>query len=406
MRMDRNRLHIGTYILQPYARTQKHIQDLADCGLDFVVCVDRDSSMLDLFEQHRIGAIVLGIVPSWFGGLGENAGTMSQTNGMDAYEQSAEAFLDHPAIWGIDVGDEPSALDFPYYGKVIDFVNSHFKNQFAYLNLYPSYGMLATNTPDEIKKQLGTENYEQYIERYCKYVNTDYICCDYYPYSSNFTDFFNNLITVSNACRKYNRHFWIILQVNSHRPENTITVNQLRFQAYTALAFGAEVLNWACYTAGWWYNQVLDEDGNQTPQYNRLKQVNSEILALAEKYMRYNTVATHFVGSSDLFAGVSSMPIDTLHTTSFKNLKDVNGLPLIVGEMVSRSDAEGCALMLSPVGDPMDGKPLSYHIQFCVNGNCTVHAWNGKSELPVSKNADGSYSLCTESNIGVLLIAE
>ena len=35
-RMDRTKLNIGTYILQPYARSEAHIKDLADAGVDFV----------------------------------------------------------------------------------------------------------------------------------------------------------------------------------------------------------------------------------------------------------------------------------------------------------------------------------------------------------------------------------
>ena len=36
-RMNRNRLNIGTYFLRPYACSEAHVKDLADCGIDFVV---------------------------------------------------------------------------------------------------------------------------------------------------------------------------------------------------------------------------------------------------------------------------------------------------------------------------------------------------------------------------------
>ena len=38
-KMDRSRLNIGAYILQDYARTEQHIMDVADCGIDFIVCM-------------------------------------------------------------------------------------------------------------------------------------------------------------------------------------------------------------------------------------------------------------------------------------------------------------------------------------------------------------------------------
>ena len=63
-RMDRNRLNIGVYHLKPYARTEAHIKDLADCGIDFVICMDsKDRAALDLFHKYGVGAIVSGIVP-------------------------------------------------------------------------------------------------------------------------------------------------------------------------------------------------------------------------------------------------------------------------------------------------------------------------------------------------------
>ena len=137
-RMDRGKLNIGVYHLRPYARTEAHIKDLADCGVDFVICMDYDRPALDLFSKYGVGAIVSGIVPGWWGGDGDNAGKLEETNPLSKYEEAAASFKDHPAIWGIDIGDEPSALDFPYYAKVMAKVEELFPNQFAFLNLYPT----------------------------------------------------------------------------------------------------------------------------------------------------------------------------------------------------------------------------------------------------------------------------
>ena len=174
-RMDRSRLNIGVYHLKPYARTEAHIKEVADCGIDFVVCMDDDRPALDLFSKYGVGAIVSGIVPGWWGGDGNNAGTMATVNTWDKYKAAAAAFTDHPAIWGIDVGDEPSALDFPYYGQVIDYVNSAFPNQFPYLNLYPNYASVSQNNAEETVNQLGTPTYAEHIRRYCECIPSDYL---------------------------------------------------------------------------------------------------------------------------------------------------------------------------------------------------------------------------------------
>jgi len=405
MRLDRKKLNIGTYCLQPYARTEEHIRDMAACGIDFVIGLDYDKETLDLFSRYGIGAVVSGIVPGWFGGMGENAGQMEKINPLEKYDNIRDSFSDHPAIWGVDVGDEPSALDFPHYGKIIDRVNCSFPNQFAYLNLYPNYGMLATNTAEEIKRQLGTETYNQYIEQYCHCVNTDYICCDFYPYSSNVKEFYNNFLVVAKACNEYDRHFWMVLQVNSHREDVSVSLNQLRFQAYTAMAFGAEVITWACYTAGWWYHQVLDAHGNKTEQYNKLQCVNREIKLLAERYMRYRNIATFFVGEFDPL-GLHAVPLEAFHSEVFCDLKDENNLPLVIGQMCSREALDDHALMICPADDPMDVAQRSYRLCFKVTGARKIHAWDGCGELPVSQDRDGYYRLNILSNQGVFIEAE
>lgn len=112
---------------------------------------------------------VRNISKSW-----QTAGTMEQSNPFIQYVEAAERFEDHPAIWGVSTGDEPSALDIPYYGKVIDFVEEHYPNQFAYLNLYPDYALNPKGTEEETRKGLRTSTYEECIEAYCRHVDTDY----------------------------------------------------------------------------------------------------------------------------------------------------------------------------------------------------------------------------------------
>ena len=132
---------------------------------------------------------------------------------------------------GIDVGDEPSALDFPYYGRVMDYVNRAFPNQFPYLNLYPNYASVSQNNAQETVNQLGTATYDEHIQKYCENVPVDYICYDFYLYSINVTKHYENLRVVADACRNTGRSMWIVLQVNSNKPAEWMSENNLRFQA-------------------------------------------------------------------------------------------------------------------------------------------------------------------------------
>ena len=382
-RMDPTRLHIGTYTLAPYAQTEAHIRDLAACGIDLLVCLRAGRPVLDLLHKYGVGAVLSGAVPGWFGGKGENAGTMEAERTLAHYEEAAKNFEDHPAVWGIDCGDEPSSLDFPHYGKILQRVEELFPNQFAYLNIYPAYAMLAANTPQEVREQLGCDTYKEYIDRYCRHVPMDYLCLDHYVYSSTKENLHETMGTAAEACRKTDRRLWTVLQVNSSDPEKWISIPQLRFQAYTALAYGSEVLTWACYTAGWWHNFVVDKEGNKTEQYEKLKAVNCEILAIAEEYMRYKNTATHQTN------GCLSLPWATL-----------TGDAMTAGEMTARDGSGKTALLLAPADETAD-----CHVTLSAPGKkLTLHA--GSETTQLLPDADGCCGFVLKDGMGVLLTAE
>ena len=64
-RLNRTRFHIGAYCLAPYARTRRHIREIAECGLDLMIGVPNDRTVLDHFAENGVGAVVNGVVPGW-----------------------------------------------------------------------------------------------------------------------------------------------------------------------------------------------------------------------------------------------------------------------------------------------------------------------------------------------------
>lgn len=405
-RMDRSRLNIGTYILQPYARTEQHIRELSECGIDFVIGMDCDIPTLDLFYRYNVGAVVGGVVPGWWGGDGDNAGKMESTNPMDRYCSGAEKFTDHPAIWSVDTGDEPSALDFPYYGKIFAKMKELFPKQFPYLNLYPNYASVAVNDSAQTVNQLGTATYDGHIDAYCRNVGADYICYDFYVYSCSVPKMFENLICVANAARRTGRDMWIVLQVNSNKPEQWLSANMLRYQANTAMAFGTRVITWACYTAGWWYNQVLDSEGNKTEQYEKLRQVNREIKTLSSVYDRYENTETDFTGFSgtEWLAGTKIESADVLDTGIFMDVHARDGSALVIGEMRAKSGS-GYALFIAAADDPYDTSGKETEIVFSVPSR-TVCAYDGSGKLPLYTTGKDCYSVRTRSSQGLIITAD
>jgi len=408
-RMDRSRLLIGAYCLQPYAGSEAHVRDIAACHIDFMVAVSRHmEDTLDAFAAHGIGAIVNGVVPGWWGGSGQN-GSMALCNPLDTYATAAAGFRDHPAIWGIDAGDEPCLSDFDHYGKVVALINRAFPHQFAYLNLCPSYGITADNGEEAILAQLGTASYEEYLTQACEKIPTDYLCYDFYQYSFPDTTVgiakaLENLRIASEIARRHGKSLWIVLQVNSHRPDAWISEQQLRYQAFSAMAFGVETILWACYTAGWFYHNVLDEKGEKTQQYDRLQAVNTALHTLGKPYMNYRTVATYCAG----FDEECNLPTgDSFTNACFCSVKEESGKPLLIGDMVSREkDHASRALFLCAAADPLGCRAEVSRLVFAAADGWRVSAFGGNGPVSLTPSENGSYHVTIPDGDGILLVAE
>lgn len=373
-RMDRSRLQIGAYCLASYARTEAHVRDVKDCGIDFLYGIPAsDRATLDLCAKYGIGVIATGAVPFWHGMGGEQAGRMKDLRPMQPYVDALAEFSDHPAVWMLDFVDEASALDFPWIGEVSRLLRDGAPaGVLPFVNLYPNYASVARNTDGEAKSQLGTATYREHVASYVRNVPLDYICYDFYLYSAGkaarekyLRRNYDNMKDVADACRAAGRDFWYVPQVNSVRPDLWLSENMLRYQAYCALAHGARVIAWACWSrepydetpdmpglVGWWTNNVLTLDGRRTEQYEKLRKVNAELHGFGERYSRYRGTATHFVSG------------DPLDTECFSGLKADDGALLIVGEMTARDGGAGRALVVFAADDPFDEHPAVHRVSF------------------------------------------
>ena len=391
--MDDSRLLIGAYCLQVNARTDAHVEAIRECGVDFIVGIPAsDTNTLDIFARHGVGAVVNKVVARWTDEI---------------------TFREHPAIWAVDIGDEPPATEFERYGRLIDGLKEKMPGVPLYMNLNPNYGRVAENTELQVMEQLGTESYEKYIAAYCEEVPLDYLSYDFYPYWEGerqqwlLSRMYDNFIVVAEACRKTGRAFWYIPQLNSRPGCVPLSANMLRFQANVALSFGATVITWGCWSNGWWENNVLDKDGRQTEQYAKLREANLGLKRIGQEYMRFKNVRTHFVGfgNGTRFApGIPVDKVDAFDAGPFSGLRASNGAPILVGEMEPRRQGTwGKALFVTAVDDPLDEHHEEFSLLFKANG---VKAFGANGPVEVLRAQDGFCAVPIESCGGVLLVAE
>lgn len=399
-RFDRSKLLIGTYYLMPYAQTEEHVKQLVAANIDFVIAEPRNDNLLNLLHKYNIGIFPKGILPQ------DEYRRTEDSLSIEKYEEAAHNYVDHPAIWGVFVGDEPAAGQFSTYGKLINSLPRLFPGLTPHLGLRGSCFQDFYTAGKDPRKIYEADSYQEYIDKFVENVNLDYIAYDNYVYIVPMATYLENFEIVANKCRETKRDFWFCGQVNNQDEKYIVSENMMRYQAYTALSYGAKVISWGCWTKGWWGNNVVDEYGNTTEQYAKLCKVNSELKKTGEIYMKYENKSTHYLGFygtpflsyKDKKTGklISLKSENNIQLGAFNNLK-IEGGSAIVGYFENDNSQ---AIMIADHSDPRDLGTVVAEISFTTDKKVSA-IYNGE---PVQiENKDGKYSVSISHCCGVFI---
>lgn len=385
--LDRTQFHIGCYAFTgSRAQTPEHVADAKALGLDFVLGgIWPKCPCYEDFATNGISACAAFLISKWKNNPRRPAEEVLRDNPpefIEALLDEFEAEHHHPGIGMLGIWDEPSAEAFPFWAEVVRRIDARYGEGAASLNLFPNYASVAENSDSEAKSQLGTASYAEHIARYVATVPTPFIMFDHYPIydtparTHQFSaQWYGNLREVAVACRASGRDMRVGGQANS-RPiggeksgkwAEPPTENQLRYQAFSAMAFGANCIIWGCWN-GWWTNNLMNADGTLGQQYYRVLPVNAEIRRLAGPYMEFRNVATHFVGFGDDLQGLGKfriVPVPALNLPAAKGLAATDGSSLVVGEMEARAAGDSRrALFIYAANDPEDIRRETHTVRF------------------------------------------
>ena len=393
-RMDRSRFQIGVFGYSDKLSDENRVREMKECGIDYVYGVPvKARNVLDNLSKYGMGCVVDGVIPKPWGG-GTRKAELLQGDFKGSFTSALDDYLmrmDHPAVWMFSFSDEPNAMDFPDMGHIVSLTHEKCPDIPVYVNLFPNYALAAENSVSEVVSQLGTSNYIAHVESYDRCLALDYLSFDHYIYNdnreksiSNVARLQENFRIVADVCRRSGRSLWFVPQVNT-QPKNKIkmSLNKLRFQAYLAMAYGAESLTWACWYPRWWDCNVYDRnDVRDDEVYGRLKAVNGEIRALSSKYMAYRNVRTECIGGH----GAAAEYNDGL----FKRVRAVDGAPLVVGGMVGRKGT-GQALLIFAAADPWGESSRERTVSF----ECPkpIFARGVGGSMPVVRRQDGTCAI-------------
>lgn len=269
----------------PTEFTQERFAEVA--GANFTVAMVQASSpeetkkALDLCKASGIKALV-GDSRVHLRKRGED----TFTEGLDA---TVADYSGNPALWGYYVIDEPSAGSFNKIGEVNRHLLEKDPKHVPFVNLFPTYAS---------KQQLGAFSYEQYVDEFCRVVGPKMLSYDHYALMADGSvrpDYFANLEIIRRQSIKHKVDFNYILLSVPHGPYADPAEGDIRWQASTALAYGARGLMYFTYTTPkdpqWdFHDAIIDANGKQTAKYAIAKKVNGEIKMLGPTLMRLKSV--------------------------------------------------------------------------------------------------------------------
>ena len=383
---DRTKFHIGVYAFdnalgKEGAFTETMIKTLSDCRIDIITNQMCDLELADMLQKYGLNFFYLE---------------------MPRGENLPAEILNHPACYGINLRDEPNSADLPGVGQRLLEIRDLFPDKISYVNLYPIQAG---------RGDVGN-TYEGHLADYLDNIDCDYISYDNYPFTSGSDSrkWYANLITVAELCRENDLSLWVIAQGVGDAYYGTwwgINANQMRVQAYTAMAFGTEMLSW------WlWAEPVSDAPDGSTLStlYDDWKSVNTEILGFADEFMKYRSMSTAFVGFDGAegwdIAGIAD-GVPSLSVGAFVDFRSTErGKKMVVGELAPRNGDGSSALMIAD-GTKFNGSSTAtYEATFKVADSRTVKAYQGDTVTELLPDENGVYHLTVTPYAGILLVAE
>ena len=324
-------------------------------------------------------------------------------------------------IVSVGIVDEPSVEHFEIYGNktlIEDFKKVYPNADYSY-NLIPITAMSSRGFNDygEMMK-LVEETFMEPFEKPC-------ISVDVYPFHEGMTaddgTMALNYNYIAESAKKYNIKPAYILQASlGNEFEKSLSESDLRWEIYNALAFGADKLEYYCYSVPQTFNEdgtvdymydscILKQDDTPSDIYYSLQKLHKEIQSFASVILSYDWDKTIGVsGTEDQTFRVASLEYDFdaseyIKLDGSKNYVDASGTQDM---LVSRFKSEkyGEAYMFLNWADRDASNTISAEFKDC--SSIAVYGGVGFDGTPeiIKLDENGKTTIELEYGEGVFVV--
>lgn len=195
----------------------------------------------------------------------------------------------NPAPIGFFLQDEPHAALMPGLAHVAKMVRAAMPDWWPYVNLFP-YRVSS--------ERLGTDTYDKYVRMLVDTIGQPFLSYDNYSLvNGEMLDYFyTNLEIVRRLSIETKTPFWNCILANAHFNYMEPSDATFHLQVYATLAYGGRGIQYFTYFApevGNYRLAAIDQFGNRTPTWERLRRINLEIAALAPTILKLRSTGVY-----------------------------------------------------------------------------------------------------------------
>jgi len=223
-------------------------------------------------------------------------------------EKTVKLLMKHPALFGYHIRDEPHANDFPDLATWIKKIQAVDKQHQCYINLFPNYGKPERFFDKNHPLVVGKDIYEEYVDTFLGEVPVTLLSFDHYPVieengiRSLRSEWYQNLEIIASASKKSKLPFWAFARSVAYGRSPVPTIEEIRLQMYSNLAYGAQGLQYFTYwtpdvNPTWDFNHApISLEGKRTEIYDQIKEVNQTIQHLSGVFQNANLIWVSHTG--------------------------------------------------------------------------------------------------------------
>lgn len=305
---------------KPYVRLKKHhtktkqVKSIDVKSTDHIpiiafVGVPQYQATLERYQEMRAAGITDSYCPFSDAAAMEKALDMAQKAGLRLFvscpelytspQATAKRFMNHPALAGYYINDEPGSKVFLEIALLVKKIRAIDDKHVCYVNLLPNYA---------VNSQLGAASYQDYVSTFIKEVPVQQLSFDNYPIMGNSTKamrggWYQNLEIISQSAKSVDKPFWAFALSVAFSPYPVATLASLRLQVYSDLAYGAQGIQYFTY---WtlsdktmnFNNAPMTADGKKTDTYGKIQQISKEINNLSGIFLGAQMVSVAHTGNS------------------------------------------------------------------------------------------------------------